>query len=282
MTHTLDLVLAWLPWWLPPLLALALGLMALAPLGEQVLQRGVVFIDLAVAQAAAAAALWWIWWQDHPPAWSVQLAALAGALLAVVWVRQLARRHPDQREALIGLVYVLGAALAVLGASQDPHGREHLASLLAADVLWADWPQVAAMATLAGLGQLWRVWRRPRPQAWPAPTAAGQAPAASAAPSAKRHTATDTAVVNDVGFYLGFAIVASVAVGVLGLWLVFAGLIVPAWLRWQGWSLVRSAAALLAASAAGLGLSSALDWPSGACVILVLALLGLLTPARRA
>ena len=46
-----------LPWWLAPLLALGLGLVVLAPLGVQVLKRGVVFIDLAVAQAAAAAAL---------------------------------------------------------------------------------------------------------------------------------------------------------------------------------------------------------------------------------
>jgi len=257
MVTPLESALSWLPWWLAPLLALGLGLMALAPLGEQVLRRGVVFIDLAVAQAAAAAALWWIWWQDHPPAWSMRMAALAGALVAVAWVRRLARRHPEQREALIGLVYVLGAALSVLGASQDAHGREHLAELLAADVLWADWPQVATMAALAAIGLLWHRLQARRAEK-------GGAPAHAA----------------DYGFYLWFALVASVAVGVLGLWLVFAGLIVPALLRWQGWRWRWCALAMLAASAAGLGLSSALDWPSGACVILVLALVGLATPRR--
>jgi zinc/manganese transport system permease protein len=237
-----------LPWWLPPLLALSLGLVALAPLGEQVLRRGVVFIDLAVAQAAAAAALWWIWWQDHPEAWSVRGAALAGALVAVVWVQQLARRHPAHREALIGLVYVLGAGLAVLGASQDAHGREHLSELLAADVLWAGWPQVGLMAALAALGQVWR------------------------------HVTTRWQVDSQWGdwaFYGWFAVAASVAVGVLGLWLVFAGLIVPAWLGLQGWSRMRRVVFVLLACAGGLAVSSTLDWPSGACVIVALAGLGL-------
>lgn len=237
-----------LPWWLAPLLALGLGLVVLAPLGVQVLQRGVVFIDLAVVQAAAAAALWWSSAMDHPGPWSTRAAACAGALLAAWWVRHLAQRHATQREALIGLVYVLSAALAVLGASQDPHGREHLSALLAADVLWADWPQVALTAALAAGSEVWR---------W-AIRATVQSP-----------------VWRDALFYGWFAVVASMAVGVLGLWLVFAGLIVPALLRAAGWSGWACAAGLMAASAAGLGVSSALDWPSGACVIVALSLLGL-------
>lgn len=235
-----------LPWWLPPLLALGLGLAALAPLGAQVLRRGVVFIDLAVAQAAAAAALWWHSVLDHPGAWSTRAAACVGALLAAWAVRHLARRHAAQREALIGLVYVLCAALAVVGAAQDPHGREHMTTLLAADVLWADWPQVGLMAGLAVGGWGWH-----------------------------RATAWLPATWSDALFYAWFAVVASMAVGVLGLWLVFAGLIVPAWLRQLGWGCMRCGFALLVACGLGLGVSSAMDWPSGACVIAALAGLGL-------
>ena len=237
-----------LPWWLAPLLALGLGLVVLAPLGMQVLKRGVVFIDLAVAQAAAAAALWWSSAMDHPGPWSTRAAACAGALLAAWWVRHLAQRHATQREALIGLVYVLSAALAVLGASQDPHGRENLAALLAADVLWADWPQVALMAALAAGSEVWRRAIRARVQ---------------------------SPVWRDALFYGWFSVVASMAVGVLGLWLVFAGLIVPALLRTAGWAVWACAAGLLGASAVGLGVSSALDWPSGACVIVAVSALGL-------
>lgn len=249
---TWDAWLLVLPWWLAPLLALGLGLLALAPLGEQVLHRGVVFIDLAVAQAAAAAALWWVWWQDHPGAWSVRGAALVGALAAAAWVRHLARRHPAQREALIGLVYVLGAALAVLGASQDAHGREHLSELLAADVLWAGWPQVGLMAGLVVLGRVWRA-------------VSGRWAHAS--------------LQSDWAFYTWFAVAASVAVGVLGLWLVFAALIVPAWLALQGFRPRTRAVAVLAACGTGLGVSSLMDWPSGACVIVALAVLGLAAAA---
>ncbi len=235
-----------LPWWLAPLLALGLGLGALAPLGTQVLRRGVVFIDLAVAQAAAAAALWWHSVLDHPGAWSTRAAACAGALLAAWAVRHLARRHAAQREALIGLVYVLCAALAVVGATQDPHGREHMSTLLAADVLWADWLQVGLMAALAVGSWGWQ-----------------------------RATAMLPATWGDTIFYAWFAVVASMAVGVLGLWLVFAGLIVPAWLRQQGWRRRRRILALLLACGCGLAISSAMDWPSGACVIAALAGLGL-------
>lgn len=237
-----------LPWWLAPLLALGLGLVVLAPLGVQVLNRGVVFIDLAVAQAAAASALWWSSAMDHPGPWSIRLAACAGALLAAGVVRHLAQRHAAQREALIGLVYVMSAALAVLGASQDPHGSEHMAALLAADVLWADWPQVGLMASLAACGWVWH-----RMLARTSPSGPG----------------------GDVLFYGWFAVMASLTVGVLGLWLVFAGLIVPAWLRVRGWSWWRCAAALLGACVVGLGVSSVMDWPSGACVIIALAALGL-------
>lgn len=185
---------------------------------------------------------------DHPGPWRTRAAACAGALLAAWWVRHLAQRHATQREALIGLVYVLSAALAVLGASQDPHGRENLAALLAADVLWADWPQVALMAALAAGSEVWRRAIRARVQ---------------------------SPVWRDALFYGWFSVVASMAVGVLGLWLVFAGLIVPALLRTAGWAVWACAAGLLGASAVGLGVSSALDWPSGACVIVAVSALGL-------
>ena len=67
-------------WFLAPMAALVFGVLALAPLGAQVLARGVVFIDLAVAQAAAAAALWVAASVEHPGAVSGQLLATAGAL----------------------------------------------------------------------------------------------------------------------------------------------------------------------------------------------------------
>ncbi len=232
-------------WWLAPLAALVLGVLALAPLGEQVLARGVVFIDLAVAQAAAATALWANALFDHPGPWVVQAVAAAGALAAAAVVALLSRRWPAQREALIGLLYVAGASAALLTARLDPHGREHLAELLAADVLWAPWPPVAALALAALLVRLLAA-RLPR----------------------------------DGVFFPAFALVASLAVPVLGLFLVFAMLIVPALLQRAGASRAQATTLSVLAALAGLGASWWIDAPSGACIALALALAGLLSAAR--
>lgn len=232
-------------WFVAPVAALLFGLLALAPLGAQVLARGVVFIDLAVAQAAAAAALWVSVAIDHPSWWVTQALAAAGAMGCAVAVAALARRWPLQREALLGLLYVLGASAALLGAQQDPHGRERLAQLLAADVLWAGGPQVLVLAGCAAAVALLR-----------------------------------RALGRDAVFYPVFAAVASLAVPVLGLFVVFAALISPA--LWQRAGLRASAALALGAAACAAGLAASWFWdaPSGACVAAALSLAGLCSAWR--
>lgn len=229
-----------LSWIAAPAAALLAACVLLVPLGAQVLARGVIFIDLAVAQVAAAGALAvGIGWHEAPAGMVAvlsALSALAGAL--VVW--WLARRWPSQREALIGLVYVSGASASVVAAAFDPHGREQLTALLAADILWVHWQAVAilgagALAVLVLSGRLAR----------------------------------------DALFYPVFALALSIAVPALGLYLVFALLIAPA--LWTRRGCRTRVAVLLGAAAcmAGLGLSWGLDWPSGASVALMLCLLGL-------
>lgn len=237
-------------WFLAPALALLAGLAALAPLGVQVLARGVVFIDLAVAQAAAAAGLAAGAFADHPGPLATQVWAAAGALSCAGLVAGLARRWPQQREALIGLVYVAGASVAVLAARADPHGRDRLLELLAADLLWAGWPQVALLAAAAGAVLiLQRLGAR--------------------------------VFGHDRGFYPVFALVASVAVPVLGLFVVFVALIAPAlWVR-RGLGPWLALAAAATAGALGLLGSWLWDAPSGACVALALALWGAASAAAR-
>ncbi|MBL8350824.1 MAG: metal ABC transporter permease [Burkholderiaceae bacterium] len=226
-------------WFELPMAALLFGVLALAPLGAQVLARGVVFIDLAVAQAAAASALWVGSLVDHPDWLATQAFAVAGALACAGAVALLSRRWPEQREALIGLLYVLGASVALLGARQDPHGRERMSELLAADVLWAQWPQVAVLAVCAAVVLV-----------------------------AGRRLARDGV------FFPLFAIVASLAVPVLGLFLVFAALIAPALWQRAGAARLLAWAGAVAACAAGLAASWGFDAPSGACVALALSAYG--------
>jgi zinc/manganese transport system permease protein len=233
-------------WFAAPALALALGLLALAPLGAQVLRRGVVFIDLAVAQAAAAAALGIAALVDHPSWWVTQASSAAGALTAAALVAALARRWPAQREALIGLVYVGCACGALLAARADAHGRERMAELLAADVLWAGWPQVALLGGCAVGVALASRW-----------------------------------LARDAVFFPLFALVASITVPVLGLFLVFATLIAPALWRQAGASWVLVLAGGLMSMALGLAASWGFDAPSGACVALALAAFGTVSAWRR-
>ena len=242
-----DVATHW--WFLAPALALLFGVLALAPLGAQVLARGVVFIDLAVAQAAAAAALWAGALTAHPSVLETQLIAAAGALACAAFVALLARRWPAQREALIGLVYVMGASLALLGARLDPHGRERLSELLAADVLWAGWWQVALLGVCAVLVSALHRWGA-------------------------------SLLRRDAVFYVAFALVASVVVPVLGLFVVFVALIAPALWSRAGYPWWLALVGTLAAGAAGLSFSWWLDAPSGACVALALGVWGVASALR--
>ena len=227
-----------------PIAAGLLALLTHVPLGEQVLRRGIVFIDLAIAQIAAlgvlaagsggAADSSTAWWAGS-------LAALAGALL-VAW---LARRWPDQREAMIGLVYVGGAAAAMLWISADPHGAQKLRALLAGDILWVRieslWPLAVGSALFALMSYL-------------------------------RPAALD----RDAVFYPTFALLVSLSVPILGLYLVFAALIAPALgassLRRAGHPSARRAAYAVGVVGllAGLAGSFWLDYPSGPGVVLAL------------
>lgn len=236
--------LAELGWIAAPAAALLAACLLLVPLGAQVLERGVVFIDLAVAQVAAGGALAVaIGWQDAPPVIAAAASAVA-ALLGAGLVWWLARRWPEQREALIGLVYVAGASACVIAAAFDPHGREQLTALLAADILWVRWPAAALMAV-----------------------------GAAVVLALGGHTGHRLG--RDALFYPLFALALSAAVPALGLYLVFALLIAPAlWTR-HGRRLRTAIALAAAASLAGLGASWALDWPSGASVAIFLCALGL-------
>ncbi|HEX5673804.1 MAG TPA: metal ABC transporter permease, partial [Azonexus sp.] len=109
------------------------GLLVLAthvPLGRRVLARGIIFLDLAIAQIAvlgviAAHTLGW-----ETQGWQTQLAAASAALAGAAFLAWCEARWPDIQEALIGSSFVVAASLAVLLLSGDPHGGEHLSELL--------------------------------------------------------------------------------------------------------------------------------------------------------
>lgn len=237
-------------WLLAPAAALLVACLVLVPLGAEVLARGVVFIDLAVAQVAACGVLvaGMVVGDAHPAV--IAVAAGIAAVLGSGGVWWLARRWPEQREALIGLVYVAGAGAAVIAVASDPHGRERLTALLAADVLWVPWGSVLLLAIAATIVTVLAATRR-------------------------------GLLRRDAVFYPVFALTLSVAVQTLGLYVVFALLIGPAlWTR-LGKSLAQAIAMAAGACLVGMALSWFVDWPSGAVVALSLCTLGILSVSKR-
>ena len=132
--------------------ALVAGLLVLSthvPLGQRVLRKGIVFIDLAIAQIAglgviAAGTLGW-----SEQVWAVQGAAVGAALLGAVLLTWMERRWPDIQEALIGALFVLASSVGILLLAGNPHGGEHLKDLLVGQILWVTPDQLWGVAALS-------------------------------------------------------------------------------------------------------------------------------------
>ena len=107
------------------------------PLGMQVLARGIVFIDLAIAQIAGCGVVLADQLGFEAEGAAVQVAALAAALAGALLLTWTERIWPDVQEAVIGVVFVLGATGSVLLLASNVHGSEHLRDLLVGQILWA-------------------------------------------------------------------------------------------------------------------------------------------------
>src|SRR5262245_39945346 len=135
----------------PAFIAVLLVLATHVPLGIQVLSRGIVFIDLAIAQVAgigviAADAAGW-----EPQGWAVQVAAVTAALAGAVVLTFTEKRWPDVPEALIGVLFVLASCAGILLLANNPHGGEHLKDLLVGQILWVNSRQLLAVAALTAV-----------------------------------------------------------------------------------------------------------------------------------
>ena len=138
MSSTFDFMIV-----LPAFLAGLLVLATHVPLGAQVLQRGIVFIDLAIAQIAALGVIVAGSIELDPHGWTVQVAAGAAAVLGALLLTWTEKRWPEVQEAQIGVLFVLAATAGLLLLAHNPHGGEHLQDLLAGQILWVSYDQLA-------------------------------------------------------------------------------------------------------------------------------------------
>ncbi len=221
--------------------ALVAGLVVLSthvPLGQEVLNRGIIFIDLAIAQVAglgviAAHAMDW-----DPNGIEVQFAAVGAALLAAVGLNWTEKRWAKIQEPLIGILFILAATGGILLLAGNPHGSEHLKELLVGQILWTTWSTIWPVAILYAV--VLAVWYFLRPR------------------------------FGVLTFYLAFAVVVTASVQIVGIYLVFASLIIPA-LATTG---IRRGNRLFAGYLVGgisyfigILLSFVLDLPTGAVIV---------------
>lgn len=229
----------------PALLAGIIVAVSHVPLGMQVLRRGIVFVDLAIAQIATLGVIAVHWMQPEAVGWETQLGAVTAALLGAATLTAIERRWPDVQEALIGTLFVLAATGAILLLAKNPHGGEELQNLLVGQILWVT-PRdlvIGGVASLA-IAAVW-ILRAPRLPGW--------------------------------AFYVLFAIAVTLSVQLVGVYLVFATLIIPALAARNAVprrQLIIGYSVAICGYGSGLAVSALTDLPSGALIVWSLAACG--------
>ena len=232
----------------PAFVASLIVLSTHVPLGTEVLRRGIIFIDLAIAQVAglgviAADTMGW-----EAEGWLVQVAAVSAALLAALVLNWTDGRWPQIQEALIGVAFILAATAGILVLAGNPHGGEHLKELLVGQILWVNFDQLLPAALISATVLVAWFWLRDRLQGF--------------------------------GFYALFAFAVTASVQLVGIYLVFASLIIPALatrrIERRGVRIACGYGVGIVGCLAGLLLSVAADLPAGAVIVWCLAIAALL------
>lgn len=229
--------------------ALLAGLLVTAthvPLGQRVLARGIIFLDLAVAQVAglgiiAAHSFHW-----EPGGWQVQVIAMLAAISGVLLLNFTEQRWPNIQEALIGSLFVLASTGSILLLASNPQAGEQLKELMVGQILWVSYQQIIPVTILyAVILGLWFSFM---------------------------HRASS------LHFYLLFAVTITASVQLVGVYLVFATLILPA-LAIRGLTKFAIGYGYIIGSAGyivGLVLAAIFDMPAGAMIVYGLAVTSLL------
>ncbi len=232
--------------------AMVAGLLILAthiPLGREVLQRGIIFLDLAVAQIAAfgVVAANMIGLYGHGEASYIQpsLIAMLAAIIGALGLYKLRKSEVRIQESIIGILFILAATGSLLLLSADPHGGERLKETLVGQILWLQPKELLSLfLAYAAILCAWYIARKK---------------------------------LGDWVFYPLFAITITLSTQIVGVYLVFASLIIPALATFNQHNPTIKAFAL-GTTGYGAGLISAaiFDLPAGAAITWCIALIALL------
>jgi len=250
-----------------PLLACLLLVLIHPSLGQHVLARGVIFVDLALAQIAALgqSVAYLMGAEPHDPSmylWSFGFTLLGAALFSFLWDRS----HSVLQEAFIGISFAWATAATLLLLSNAPHGAEHVRGALSGEALgWVTWKDITIMAVLyAIVGAFLFVSRR-------------KLFLCSEDPAKAREMGLRVRWW-DFSFYASFGLVVTSSVKVSGVLAVFSYLIVPlvcsTLLGHRGRTRLLWAWGLaFVVSILGAVLSYHRDWPMGATIVCLFGLM---------
>jgi zinc/manganese transport system permease protein len=264
---------------LPPLAASLILAGIHAYLGLHVVERGVIFVDLSLAQIAAfgsAVAILVPAIGGDPHSAGVYWMSLAFTLVgAVVFSTVRGQRARIPQEAIIGICYAVASAATVVAMSKATSETEHLKDMLVGNILAVSWDEVGKTAVLYGAIGLFHYVFRKR----------------FLALSFNHHAEPDGGTRWwDFLFYASFGFVVTSSVSIAGVLLVFSYLIVPSvgamlYADTIGRRLAVGWTMGTVVSALGVYLSLFLDLPTGATIVCtfggVLAIMALLRPLLR-
>ncbi len=266
----------------PVVMALVLVAMH-SHLGYHVVKRGVIFVDIALAQIAAfgvALALLFGGHMGSNTTWLVALAStFAGAGLISLTRARTAQKIPQ--EAYIGIIYAVSSSAMILVLTQVPHGGDEIRHLLVGALLWVSWPVVLKTAVLYGVLGLVLYLKR--------------GPLLLVSMDPERARAQGLSLGRwDFLFYLILGFVVTSSVQIAGVLLVFCLLVVPTVMGMRSVAeprrqFVYTLLVGMVAVVVGAAVSYGLDLPTGAAIVCTfgfflafqVALEGLLTLMRK-
>ncbi len=237
-------------------------------LGIHIIARGVIFVDLALAQVAAmgwaAANLGLADWIGNllgiPASAAGYSVGLVATLVAAALFSVSRMEHEFiTQEALIGIVFVVASAGTILLAAQAPRGSEHVEELLTGSLLWVTWADIARLAVVyAGIGVVHWVFRK-------------RFLTISLDPNSARAKERSVAWW-DFLFYALFGVMVTMSVAIVGVLLVFSFLVVPAVIAFlftkrPGYLLAIAWTSGTIATILGLVVSFQADLPTGPVVV---------------
>jgi zinc/manganese transport system permease protein len=224
--------------------ALVAGFLVIAthvPLGSIVLDRGIIFIDIALAQVAATGVVFGNLMWGGLSDWVVQASAVGAAISVAGFLVWTDKRFPEVQEAIIGIVYITAASVQLMMLAFNPSGAEFLKKLLIGQILWTTPLQLAGVALVYAIAL--SIWYY-------------------------RDFSRDRAA-----FYVVFAVVITLSVQIVGILLVFASLIVPALAARSvrpRWRLLVAFNIGAIGYLVGIAVSAVFNTPTGASIVCTL------------